>query len=107
RRCPPVQARGCAVTDTRHHQIWGGVSPPEARSSPIKGIAVIPEVVHFVLSRDRFVSVDAGAVLDLLFRDRDGQYLFRPIRTADRKRGDQHLAIRKPATGVHNEITDN
>jgi hypothetical protein len=54
-----------------------------------------------VLLRDRLLGVNVWAVLHLLFRDRNGQYRFCPVRMADRDRQDQYLTTRKGYGELH------
>src|SRR6185312_15095997 len=64
-----------AVGPIHQHHARGEAIAPRSDAAPIGGVAIVPKVAHFVLPRDRPVSVDVGTVLHLLFRDGDWQYL--------------------------------
>lgn len=59
-----------------HYSILANPTTPESDIDSILRRAAIHGIQVLVLSRDRFLDVNIGATLHLLFRDRDGQYLF-------------------------------
>src|SRR5208283_4866330 len=89
------------------HHVRVDSPTPESGAAPIKRIAVVPEVPYFMLPCDGPFGINVGAVLHLLFGNRDGEHLVRPVRVAHRDRRDQYLSTRKPGSGVDHEIADN
>src|SRR5580658_1697309 len=79
---------------------------PQEGTTPIVGVAVVPVVFGFMLSGNRLMRVDVGAILNVFFRQRHIQTLGFPIRIDHCKWRDQHLPSAQPAAGVHSEIAD-
>ena len=78
---------------------------PRIRAIPVCRESVVLEQRDLVLARDGTVSVDVGAPLDLLTRERHDDPPPGRIDLAHRHRRDQHLASREPSARVHDEVT--
>src|SRR5450830_1431867 len=66
----------------RLHRIGEVAIAPNTHSAPVKRVAEVIKILFFVLPRYRLVSVDARAILDLLFRDDGWKSLSLPVRLA-------------------------
>jgi hypothetical protein len=66
----------------------------------------MPIIGLLELVGDGLVTVQGWAVLDLLFGQIDGDVLLLAIYCDQRIRGNQHLPVREPVSGVCDQITN-
>ena len=101
-----------AAIDTRSRalqpslqDVWIETRSPKTTAPPVLPIAVVTEITHFLLTGNRLIGVNVGAVPYLLLCNRDGKYLFGPVRLPDPNARNQYSSSRQPLAGLYHEIT--
>jgi len=62
--------------------------------------------IDLVLTGDRRIRIDVGAILNLLTRKVDREHPRIPVRPSQRSRRQQHEPLAEPAAGVGDHVAD-